>query len=121
MLNHFQAEDDRELAVARRQIVIGRAGMELEFGMGLVRLRDPLQRWINAGHIPAAPGQFVGDRAVAAAEFKQPPLIGWQIQPVQQAEHGGQQIAVRAIECGVGVAVAGEINGIHRSWRSRSG
>jgi hypothetical protein len=28
---------------------------------------------------------------------------------------------VRAIECGVGVAVAGEINGIHRSWRSRSG
>ncbi len=111
MLDHFQTEDDRELTVVRRQIVVGRAGMELEFGMGALRLRDPLRRRIDAGHVPAAPGQFVGDRAVAAAEFEQAALARRQIQPVQQAKHGGQQVAVGTVQAGVVVVVAGNGGG----------
>ncbi len=59
--------------------------MELEVGIS-VRLGDAFGGRIHAGHLPAAPGEFVRDLAVAAAEFEHPPLIGWQIQPVQQAE-----------------------------------
>lgn len=89
MLGYFQTEDDRELAVACGQVVVSGTGMELQVGMGAIRLGDAFGRWINAGHIPAAPGQFVRNRAVAAAEFEQSTLIGWHIQPVQQTEHGG--------------------------------
>lgn len=89
MLDYFQAEDDWKLTVARGQVVVGGTGMELQVGMGAIRLGDALGGWINAGHIPAAPGQFVRNRAVAAAEFEQSTLIGWHIQPVQQTEHGG--------------------------------
>lgn len=43
MFDHFQAEDDRKLAVLPGQIVIGRAGIELEFGVFALCLGDALR------------------------------------------------------------------------------
>lgn len=49
MLDHFKAHNDRKAAIFRREIVVGRALLQPQFGEGLPGLRNPLAGRIDAG------------------------------------------------------------------------
>nr|WP_202948221.1 hypothetical protein [Methylococcus capsulatus] len=116
MLDHLQAENGREAAVAPGQIVVGGAGTKRQFRIGRIGGADAFGGRVHPGHLPTAPGQLVRNRPVAAAQLEQPPPIRREVQPVQQAEHGGQQITVGVVQAGVGIAVAGNFGSIHQ-WQ----
>nr|WP_256993191.1 hypothetical protein [Methylococcus capsulatus] len=113
MLDHLQAENGREAAVAPGQIVIGGAGIKRQFGIGRIGSADAFGGRVDPGHLPTAQGQLVRNRPVAAAQLEQPPPIRREVQPVQQAEYGGQQIIVGVVQAGVGIAVAGNLHAVH--------
>ena len=49
VLDHFKAHNDRKTAIFRREIVVGRALLQPQFGEGLPGLRNPLGGRIDSG------------------------------------------------------------------------
>ena len=49
VLDHLKAHNDRKAAIFRREIVVGRALLQPQFGEGLPGLRNPLGGRIDAG------------------------------------------------------------------------
>ena len=72
MLDHFKAHNDRKAAVFRREIVIGRALLQAQFGEGLPGLCNPLGRRIDAGDGPFPLRKLGRDTAVPAAQVEKP-------------------------------------------------